>query len=379
MSTRTLPGTPAEVREQIRSGQWRGVTSGVAPGFVQANLAILPKELAFDFLLFCQRNPRPCPLLEVIEAGSTEPALTAPGADIRTDIPGYRVYEDGQFTAEVDSLLPLWHDDLVSFLLGCSFSFETAMVDAGMQLRHQEMGCNVPMYITNIPTTPAGMFSGPMVVSMRPIKHQQIVRAVQVTSRFPATHGAPVHIDVTRTDIPGYRVYEDGQFTAEVDSLLPLWHDDLVSFLLGCSFSFETAMVDAGMQLRHQEMGCNVPMYITNIPTTPAGMFSGPMVVSMRPIKHQQIVRAVQVTSRFPATHGAPVHIGNPGVIGIRDLSRPDFGDPVEIHPGEEPVFWACGVTPQAVALNSKPPLMITHAPGYMFITDQRDAEYAVL
>ncbi len=264
MSTRTLPRTPVEVREQIRSGQWRGVTSGVAPGFVQANLAILPKDLAFDFLLFCQRNPRPCPVLEVIEAGSTEPVLTAPGADIRTDI-------------------------------------------------------------------------------------------------------------------PGYRVYEDGQLTAELDSLLPLWRDDLVSFLLGCSFSFETAMVDAGMQLRHQEMGCNVPMYITSIPTTPAGVFSGPMVVSMRPIKHEQIVRAVQVTSRFPATHGAPVHIGDPTVIGIEDIHHPDFGDPVEIRPGEEPVFWACGVTPQAVALNSKPSLMITHAPGYMFITDRRDADYAVL
>jgi uncharacterized protein YcsI (UPF0317 family) len=152
-----------------------------------------------------------------------------------------------------------------------------------------------------------------------------------------------------------------------------------VSFLLGCSFSFETALLEAGIPLRHQEMGCNVPMYITNIPTTPAGVFSGPMVVSMRPVRHQQIVRAVQVTSRFPATHGAPVHIGNPAAIGISDIGKPDFGDPVEIRSGEEPLFWACGVTPQAVALDCRTPLMLTHAPGRMFITTQRDADYAVL
>jgi uncharacterized protein YcsI (UPF0317 family) len=182
-----------------------------------------------------------------------------------------------------------------------------------------------------------------------------------------------------RRDVPGYRIYENGEFTAEVDSLVPHWRDDLVSFLLGCSFSFETAMTDAGIPLRHQEMGSNVSMYITNVATNPAGQFSGPMVVSMRPIKRDQIVRAVQVTSRFPATHGAPVHIGDPAAIGIKDIAAPDFGDAVKIYPGEEPVFWACGVTPQAVALNCKPSLMMTHAPGMMFITDQRDAEYAVL
>jgi len=264
MSMTVLPDKPTEVRGLIRSGQWRGVTAGVSPGFVQANLAILPKDLAFDFLLFCQRNPRPCPVLEVIEAGQVEPALTAPGADIRADVPGYRIYENGALTAEVLTL----------------------------------------------------------------VDH---------------------------------------------------WRDDLVSFLLGCSFSFESAMTDAGIPLRHQEMGCNVPMYITSIPTNPAGTFAGPMVVSMRPIKRGQIVRAVQVTSRFPATHGAPIHIGDPTAIGIKDISCPDFGDSVEIRSGEEPVFWACGVTPQAVALNSKPSLMITHAPGHMFITDQRDADYAVL
>ena len=264
MSTQVLPETAREVRELIRSGQWRGVTSGVAPGYVQANLAILPRDLAFDFLLFCQRNPKPCPLLEVIEPGCTEPVLTAPGADIRTDIPAYRIYEGGQLVEEVDSLLPYWRDDLVSFLLGCSFSFEAAMVEAGIPLRHQ----------------------------------------------------------------------------AE---------------------------------------GRNVAMYITNIPTTPAGVFSGPMVVSMRPIKREQIVRAVQVTSRFPATHGAPVHIGDPEAIGITDLDLPDFGDRVDVLPGEEPVFWACGVTPQAVALNCKPSLMLGHGPGKMFITDQRDVDYAIM
>lgn len=264
MSMTVLPDKPPLVRGLIRSGQWRGVTAGVSPGFVQANLAILPKDLAFEFLLFCQRNPRACPVLEVIEAGQVEPALTAPGADIRADVPGYRIYENGALTAEVLTL----------------------------------------------------------------VDH---------------------------------------------------WRDDLVSFLLGCSFSFESAMTEAGIPLRHQEMGCNVPMYITSIPTNPAGLFAGPMVVSMRPIKRGQIVRAVQVTSRFPATHGAPIHIGDPTAIGIKDISHPDFGDSVEIRSGEEPVFWACGVTPQAVALNSKPSLMITHAPGHMFITDQRDADYAVL
>ena len=264
MSTQVLPQTAQEMRELIRSGQWSGVTSGVAPGHVQANLAILPRDLAFDFLLFCQRNPKPCPLLEVMEPGRTEPVLTAPGADIRTDV-------------------------------------------------------------------------------------------------------------------ASYRVYEHGELTGVVDSLLDYWRDDLVTFLLGCSFSFETAMVEAGIPLRHQELGRNVSMYITNIATTPAGVFSGPMVVSMRPIKRGQIVRAVQVTSRFPATHGAPVHIGDPAAIGIHDLDRPDFGEAVHVLPDEEPVFWACGVTPQAVALNCKPSLLLAHGPGSMFITDHKDVDYAVL
>ena len=256
--------TASLIRTDIRTGRWNGVTSGIAPGYVQANLAILPQELAFDFLLFCQRNPKPCPLIEVIEAGETNPKITAPDADIRTDV-------------------------------------------------------------------------------------------------------------------PSYRIYENGNFVAEIDSLKDVWREDLVSFLLGCSFSFENSLLEAGIPLRHQDMGCNVPMFITNIPTTPAGIFSGPMVVSMRPVQRDKIVRAVQVTSRFPATHGAPIHIGDPSSIGIEDLSQPDFGDPVRIGPQEVPVFWACGVTPQAVALNCKPSLMLTHAPGKMFITDQKDADYSVL
>ena len=256
--------SPHDIRGDIRTGTWRGVTSGMAPGYVQANLAILPKELAFDFLLFCQRNPKPCPVLEVIEAGETNPIITAPNADIRTDIPAYRIYKNGEFSDEIDSLETVWRDDLVSFLIGCSFSFENALLEAGIPLRHHDLNCNVPMFITNIPTTPAGVFSGPMVVSMR-----------------------PVHRD--------------------------------------------------------------------------------------------KIVRAVQVTSRFPATHGAPIHIGDPRSIGIEDIYKPDFGDAVSIDPEEVPIFWACGVTPQAVALCCKPSLMLTHAPGKMFITDQKDADYSVL
>ena len=266
MTTATLPAAavPADLRRIIRAGGYDGVTAGLANGYVQANLAVLPRDLAFDFLLFCQRNPQPCPLLEVIDAGAVEPSITAPGADISTDVPAYRIYQDGELAGE-----------------------------------------------------------------------------------YP--------------------------------SVADFWRDDLVSFLLGCSFSFEAALADAGIPLRHQEAGSNVPMYITDLATRPAGKFAGPMVVSMRPIPQAQIVRAVQVTSRFPDTHGAPVHIGDPSAIGIRDLDAPEFGDPVAIRPGETPVFWACGVTPQAVALHCKPPLMITHAPGKMFITDRRDADYAVI
>ena len=264
MSIRTLPQSPRELRSLIRSGQCKGKTAGLAPGYVQANLVSVPKDLAFDFLLFCQRNPKPCPLLEVLEPGRFEPSQTAPGADIRTDIPRYRVFKSGELVSE--------EEDIRSF-----------------------------------------------------------------------------------------------------------WSDDLVSFLLGCSFSFETALLNAGIPLRHLEEQRNVPTYVTSIETAPAGAFFGPMVVSMRPIHHSQVVRAVQITSRFPSVHGAPVHIGDPAGIGIGDVSHPDYGDAPEIREGDVPVFWACGVTPQTVAVNAKPPLMITHSPGHMFITDWRDEDLAVL
>lgn len=264
MQLSTLPDTPKQLRELIRQGDLVRPTAGMAESHVQANLAILPRDVAFDFLLFCQRNPKPCPLLEVVEAGSVEPTQVAPGADLRTDISKYRVYEHGEMTAEVEDV-----------------------------------------------------------------------------SEF--------------------------------------WRDDLVSFLLGCSFSFESALIRAGIELRHIERGDNVSMFITNIETAPAGVFSGPMVVSMRPIPKDKIVRAVQVTSRFPAVHGAPVHIGDPEAIGIKDVTKPDMGDPIDFKDGDVPVFWACGVTPQAVAMSSKPPLMITHSPGHMFITDKLDEDYAVI
>ena len=194
MQLSALPATAPELRQLIRYDELVQTTSGMAPGNVQANLAILPRDLAFDFLLFCQRNPKPCPLIEVVEAGSSVPAQSAPSADLRFDVPKYRIYQYGDMVAEVNDLSEFWRDDLVSFLLGCSFSFESALIKAGISLRHMDRGSIVPMFITNIPTTPAGGFSGPMVVSMRPIPHEKVVKAVQVTSRFPAVHGAPVHI-----------------------------------------------------------------------------------------------------------------------------------------------------------------------------------------
>jgi uncharacterized protein YcsI (UPF0317 family) len=250
----------SQVRNLVRSRKVTGPTPGMAFGYVQANLVVVSRDLAFDFLLFCQRNPKPCPLLDVTEPGCPEPRVAAPGADLRTDVPRYRVYRHGQLVEEPESLSTWWREDLVGFLLGCSFTFEGALLQAGLPVRHIEAGCNVPMYRTSLPCVPAGVFRGPMTVSMRPM--------------------------------------------------------------------------------------------------TPA-----------------QAVRAVQVCSRFPRAHGAPVHLGDPGAIGIRDLTKPDFGDPVEVRPGEVPVFWACGVTPQTVAMEIKPPLLFTHKPGHMFVTDLRDTD----
>jgi uncharacterized protein YcsI (UPF0317 family) len=178
-----------------------------------------------------------------------------------------------------------------------------------------------------------------------------------------------------RTDVPRYCVYRQGELVDEPADLHAWWRDDLVGFLLGCSFTFENALLQAGLPVRHVEAGCNVPMFRTNIPCRPAGVFHGPMVVSMRPLAPAQAVRAVQVCSRFPRAHGAPVHLGDPAAIGICDVRRPDFGDPVEIRAGEMPVFWACGVTPQAVAMEARPALLITHKPGHMFVTDLRDTD----
>ena len=253
---------PREIRRDIRNGKITGVTAGLGQGYVQANLAVLPKENAYDFLLFCQRNPKPCPLVEVTDVGSPEPVGVAPGADLRTDIPGYRIYKDGELADEVRDVKAYWRDDLVAFLLGCSFTFEWAMIEAG----------------------------------------------------------------------------------------IPLWHI---------------------------EHGKNVAMWRTSMACRPAGVFHGPMVVSMRPIAAAHLAKAVTASARFPATHGAPVHVGDPRAIGIDDIDRPHYGDAQEFKPGDLPVFWACGVTPQAVALASKPSFMITHSPGHMFITDVPNASLA--
>jgi uncharacterized protein YcsI (UPF0317 family) len=249
-----------EIRRLARVGEWTGLTAGLAMGYVQANLVIVPRDSAFDFLLFCQRNPKPCPVLDVTEPGNPEPGLVAQGADLRTDLPRYRVYRHGELVEEPDNL---------------------------------------------------------------------------------QSH----------------------------------WRDDFVGFLTGCSFTFEKALQDAGLPVRHLEAGCNVPMFRTNIVCRPAGALRGPMVVSMRPMTMEQAIRAVQVCDRFPRAHGAPVHIGDPGRIGIRDVTKPDFGDAVDIRSGEVAVFWACGVTPQAVAMEARLPLLITHKPGHMFVTDLRDAD----
>jgi uncharacterized protein YcsI (UPF0317 family) len=254
----------AIARTAIRLGEWTGPTAGLAPGYTQANLVMLPEADAFDFLRFCVRNPKPCPVLEVTDPGSPEPAATAPGADLRTDLPRYRVYR----------------------------------------------------------------------------------------------HGEP-----------------DGEPTDVRDA----WRDDLVAFLIGCSFTFERALLAEGLPVRHIEQGVNVPMYRTSHDCHPAGRFAGPLVVSMRPMSPEQAIRATQITSRYPTVHGAPVHVGDPEALGIADLGTPDYGEPVAVRPGEIPVFWACGVTPQAVAAASRPELMITHAPGHMFVTDVPDAAQAVL
>ena len=259
----TKPEDVRSLRKRIRAGEWTGSTSGMAPAAVQGNVTILPEEFAGEFLRFCQLNPKPCPLLAVSEVG--DPALPTLG-----------------------------------------------------------------------------------------------------------------EIDI-RTDVPRYRVFEDGRCVDEPSDISRWWRDDLVAFVLGCSLCFEQALVEAGLRLEHVERGSAVPMFRTSLETHAAGRFHGPMVVSMRPFRPAEAIRAIQVSSRFPTAHGAPVHIGFPEAIGIRDLSRPDYGSPVEIAPDQLPLFWACGVTPQAVVEAAKVPFCITHFPGSMLITDMRNADIAAL
>ena len=260
----TVPQTGRDARLAIRSGALTGPTSGLAPGYVQGNLAILPNALASDFLRFCQLNPKPCPLL----------AASAPG----------------------DPHLPALAEDL----------------------------------------------------------------------------------DI-RTDLARYRVWRNGEVIDEPTDVERWWRDDLVAFVIGCSFSFEEALIDSGIELRHISCDCAVPMYRTTIATVPAGPFRGPMVVSMRPMKPADAIRAIQVTTRFPTVHGAPVHIGKPELIGINDLAKPDYGDAVPVHDDEIPVFWACGVTPQSVVATVRPEFCITHYPGSMLVTDRKNVELAIM
>ena len=250
--------SPGMIRKKIRLGEITSPTAGMCDGYAQANLVILPQNMAYDFLLFAQRNPRSCPLLEVTDDGSGSLQFLAKDTDIYSDLPKYRIFKKGKLVEEV-------------------------------------------------------------------------------------------------TDVSSYK------------------REDLVGFLIGCSFSFESELIEAGVPIRHIEEEKNVPMYLTNIPCKSAGMFSGNMVVSMRPVPYAKIATAVAVTASMSKVHGAPIHIGNPEQIGITNLEAPDFGDMVTIKEGEVPVFWACGVTPQSVVMNSCPDFAITHAPGHMFISDLKN------
>jgi len=247
--------SPTELRRLIRAGQYTCDTTGLAMGYIQGNLAILPSKYALDFATFCQRNPKPCPLIAVSEAGSTSLPTLAHNFDVRTDVSKYRVFRNGEAVEEVT-------------------------------------------YITDY------------------------------------------------------------------------WRDDFVAFVLGCSYSFEEALLSAGLPLRHIDLGREVAAYETNIATTKSGPFEGGMVCSMRPFKPADAIRAIEVTSRFPLTHGSPVHFGDPAAIGIDDITKPEYGDPPVIEPGEVPVFWACGITPQVVMRQAKPDLCITHVAAHMLITD---------
>lgn len=263
LAAHAVPQTGNDVRRMSRDGSLDTPTAGLAPGYVQGNLAVLPRDWAEEFLRFCQQNPKPCPLLGISEAGSPNIPMLGEDLDIRTDIPRYRVWRNGELADEPRDLRAVWRDDLVSFVIGCSFSFEEALLQ------------------NNVP-------------------------------------------------------------------------------------------------IRHIERGTNVPMYRTSIETMRAGRFHGPLVVSMRPLKPADAIRAVQVTTRLPSVHGAPVHIGFPEQIGIKVIANPDYGDAVPVHEGELPVFWACGVTPQAAIAAARPPFAITHAPGFMLVTDLQNSQLSL-
>lgn len=258
-----------QIRELCRSGEFDGPTAGIALGFTQANLVILPQRFAIEFEEFCRLNPKPCPLLEVTEPGSFEPGRFAPGADLRTDLPRYRVYRNGELLEKCTSIRKYWPDD-------------------SAEVRPEEA---------------------------------------------------------------------------------------LVAFLIGCSFTFDAALLRAGIPVRHVEEGRNVSMFRTNRPCRFEGSFHGPLVVSMRPMTQAQAQEAALITEKMPHVHGGPVHIGAPAELGIDDLARPDYGDAVTIRSGEVPVFWACGVTPMEALMRAKPPLAIVHEPGHMFVTDVLDQE----
>lgn len=261
-SSLTAPTDIATLRQAIRNGSFGGTTSGVAGSQLQGNVVILPQDSASDFLRFCQNNRKPCPIIGLSEPGDPRLPLLGADIDIRTDVPQYRVWRHGEIV-------------------------------------------DTPSNVSN------------------------------------------------------------------------LWRDDLVTFIIGCSFSFEEALLEANVPIRHIEQGRTVPMYRSHIPTVAAGPFAGPMVVSMRPMLAKDAIKAVQITSRYPEVHGAPIHLGDPALIGIADLSKPDYGDAVDLYEGEIPVFWACGVTPQSALLHAKPDFCITHAPGCMLITDLKNSQLA--
>lgn len=268
MTAEAVPAPPDASR--LTAGKARALfrrgtvapSAGWADGYTQANLLIVPADLAYDVLLFAQRNPKACPVLDVLDAGQVTGRLL-PDGDIRTDAARYVVYRDG-----------------------------------------------VPV---DRPT-----------------------------------------------------------------DLLEVWQEDLVTFIIGCSFTFESALRAGGIPIAHIDQGVNVPMFRTDRRCRPAGSLAGPLVVSMRPVSPDRIADAVRITSRYPAVHGAPVHVGDPAALGIADLGSPDFGDPVDLPRGTVPVFWACGVTPQAAVMESRPGLAIGHAPGHMLVTDARDSDYLV-